>query len=97
MSLKFREDIKEDNIVRMSYTKDESVYMRSIVMKCQPRIYDKYKCIKIRGGMNIIGEAKRLCTLFSNLGLKEIETIPKKIEVSTGYIDGFEITLKKDF
>lgn len=98
MSLKIDKNRQEiTNIVRISRKKDDSVYIKAILIRMQPKIYNKYNCIKIRVSRNLLGDAQHLCQIFKHAGLMDKGIEPCKIETDDGFVinDAFEVTLKK--
>ena len=100
-SIKRKREMKENkelnNEVTISDDKHPSIYAWSILIRLQPRIYNKYKCIKIKVVGNLLGVADWLVKLFYNSGIEEISREKKDMAKGDGYIfkDAYEIILKK--
>jgi len=92
-----KENKELNNEIIISDNKHPSIYAWSILIRLQPRIYNKYKCIKIKAVKNLLGVADWLVKLFYNCGIEEISREKKDITKGDGYIlkDVYEITLKK--
>lgn len=97
--MRMTERIATDNVIRMSSSKDYSSFIESIVIKCQPAVYNRYGCLILRFGYNLRTEAYNLCKYFWHLGL-----VPQKLQKSkVGITSGrgeiiehiWEITLTK--
>ena len=91
--------IEIDNVVRIGSRKEIDTYTHSIVLRAQPRVYNKYGCIKIRFTGDLCRDIDYLCRLFWHLGLvvKNVEKMEGGLEVGRGrYLENaFEITLVK--
>lgn len=91
--------IQMDNIVRMSSKKPPTSYFESIILRAQPSVYNKYKCIKIRFTKDLKRDVYYLCALFWHLGVvaKTVEKLPDGLQIDKGVVIGnaYEVTLEK--
>jgi hypothetical protein len=92
-------NIKIDNIIRISKKNPIGKYAESILMRMQPKIYNEYKCIKLRFTGDLKKDADYICRLFWHCGLKiqEIRKLKEGLPLAKGYTlnDAYEIELVK--
>jgi hypothetical protein len=89
---------KIDNIVRISGKKSVTSYFEAITKRCQPAIYEKYGCVKLRFCGYVKNEVHFLLSNFWHHGLivKDIEKLKEGLQIPGGYLENaYEITLVK--
>ena len=86
-----------NNEVIIADDKPLSIYAWSVLLRLQPRYYDKYKCVKIKVIKALLGRADTLIRFLNNVGIEEIKREKKELVKATGFVlpDAYEITLKK--
>lgn len=86
-----------NNEVIIADDKHLSIYAWSVIIRLQPRYYEKYRCIKIKVINSLLGKAESLLQFLKNVGIEEVERKKKNLVKGDGYVysDAYEITLKK--
>lgn len=88
-----------NNIIRMSGAKGITPYFESMLLRGQPRVYNKYGCIKIRFTKDLWRDVYYLLSMFWHFGAEctEIKKMKEEFEVADGrFISGaYEATIKK--
>lgn len=91
-----------DNIIRISSRKPIGTYFESILIRAQPRIYNKYNEIKIRCTKDLRKDIMYMCQMLWHVGLiipreEGIKRISEKLQVARGELldEVYEIKLKK--
>jgi hypothetical protein len=92
--------VEIDNKVRISSNKDISKYSHTILIRCQPEVYNKTGCIKIRFTRQLTNDVDYLCRLWWHLGLVKkgkVEKIQEGVSMGRGInINNlYELTLVK--
>jgi|SRR3989304_858312 len=91
--------LEMDNIIRMGSSKGITPYFESMLLRGQPRIYNKYGCIKIRFTKDLWKDVYYLLSMFWHFGIEcsEIKKMKEGLEVGKGFVieEAFEATLKK--
>jgi hypothetical protein len=93
------EKVEIDNIIRISSRNDISNYSHSVIMRMQPRLYNKYGCIKLRFTKDHTRDVQYLCMMFWHAGLtiQSWEKLPEGLRLGRGVIleQAYEVTLIK--
>lgn len=91
--------IEMDNIIRISGAKGITPYFESILLRGQPRVYNKYGCIKVRFTKDLWKDVYYLLCLFWHFGIEcsEIQKMKDGLKVANGVViaEAYEATLKK--
>jgi hypothetical protein len=91
--------IEIDNIIRISNKNPIGKYAESILMRMQPKIYNKYGCLKLRFTGDLKKDADYICRLFWHCGLivRDKRKLKEGLPVSRGFVlnDAYEIELVK--
>lgn len=99
MASNFGNRIEIDNIIRISNQKEIVAYIQSVFMRGQPRVYERYACIKIRFAANLARDVDWLCRNFWHWGLvpdpKSLKKIRLKLDKGVMLGNAYELTLKK--
>lgn len=94
----FSKDYRENNIVRIGSNEKIDVYISSVILRMNPRIYDKteHQCIKLQVRDSLLEFAETIVKRLKWCGLKVVKKQKKDLEAN-GYIltGGWEITLEK--
>jgi len=92
-------NIQIDNIIRISKKNPIGKYAESVLMRMQPKIYNKYGCIKLRFTGDLKKDADYICRLFWHCGLKiqNHRKLEEGLPLSRGFTlsDAYEIELVK--
>ena len=96
--MKHNQRVEPDNIVRISAKKDIKEYITPIIIRGQPKYYNKYGCIKLQFTRDLVIKVKMLTLLLWHWGL--VPTRPERIDglrVEKGVIIGeaWSLTLTK--
>lgn len=92
------EKIPYTNIIRIAWKKPITSYFEAVILRLQPKIYQRYGCIKLRFSKNVKREVHYLVNLFWHLGLAPgAVTEISEIEFANGTIvkDCYELELRK--
>jgi hypothetical protein len=88
-----------DNIIRIGSAKGITPYFESILLRGQPKVYNKYNCIKLRFTKNVWKDVYYLLCMFWHFGIycDEITRMKGGLPVDKGVIidEFYEATLKK--
>ena len=86
-----------NNEVKIADDKPLSIYAWSVLIRLQPRYYDRYKCVKIKVITALLSKADTLVKFLKNVGIEEEKREKKELVKDNGYVlkDAYEITLKK--
>lgn len=94
----FSPDYRENNIVRVGSNSKIDVYISSVILRMNPRIYDmpEHKCIKLQVRDSLLEFTETIIKRLKWCGLKVVAKQRKDLEAN-GYTlyDGWEITLEK--
>lgn len=95
----FSKDIRESNVVRIGSNEKIDTYISSIILRMNPRIYDRSenRCIKLEVRDSLLEFTETIVKRMKWCGLKVVAKKRKDLETGKGYLlkNGWEITLEK--
>ena len=95
----YSKDYRESNVVRIGSNEKIDVYISSIILRMNPRVYNRSEngCIKIEVRDSLLEFTETIIKRLKWCGLRMVAKKRKDLETGKGYLlkDGWEITLEK--